>query len=81
MLAAHVLDNREKVCSIKFQGFVFTGLGDYNSHLDYLLKSVDDSANGFNRIREIPERDLLLYNGIDSLVEYRVAYIQKGKFS
>lgn len=80
-LAAHILDNREGVTGLKFQAYVHFGVMDYSSHLDYLLKSVDGKANGFNRIYQIPKRDLLIYNGIDSMLEFRLAIKQMAELN
>jgi len=72
MLAAHVLDNRPGITSVKFQSYVLLGAGSYDNHISPFLKS--DSY--LNRIREIDIKDLLLYNGLDSILEYKVAMKQ-----
>jgi len=74
MLAAHWLDNRRGITSIKFQSFVLLGEQDYDSHLKSKLFS--KGGNEQNRVRDIPIRELLLYCGMDSLLEYKVAKIQ-----
>lgn len=76
MLAAHVLDNRSGITSVKFQTYTHLGIGDYSSHIHPYL--VADDSNGFNRIHEAPVEDLLKYNGLDALVEYKVMEKQKG---
>ena len=76
MQAAHILDNRRGVTSVKFQAFVSLGIGEYNSRVERFLKS--ETTNGLNRIDDIDIRDLLLYNGLDSLLEYKVAKEQKS---
>jgi uracil-DNA glycosylase family 4 len=73
MIAAHFLDCREGITSIKFQYYVKYGVVDYDSHIEYYLQSDGRSANDFNRIYQIPIDDLLLYNGIDSVAELLVA--------
>jgi uracil-DNA glycosylase len=75
MLAAHLLNNREGVTGLKFQTFVLLGLPPYNKHVEPYLKSA--KGNPINRIRELPLKDLLLYNGLDALLEYKIAAIQK----
>lgn len=75
MLGAHTIDNRKKITSIKFQAFVLLGQEDYDSHIHAFLKAKGGS-NSQNRIREVPLKDLLLYNGMDSLLEYKVAVLQ-----
>jgi len=77
MIAAHVLDNSPKVTSIKFQSFVLLGAESYDDHITPFLKSTKNSR--FNRIDELDLKDLLLYNGLDSLLDYKVA-IKQMKF-
>jgi uracil-DNA glycosylase family 4 len=80
MLTSHILDNRENICSLKFQTYINFGLLDYNSHIEPFLHSIDSkNANSFNRIDEIPTKDLLIYNGYDSMFEYRLGLAQKMK--
>lgn len=76
MIAAHVLDNRPSVTSIKFQSFVLLGMPCYNEHIEPFLES--QKGKRVNRIDEIDTRQLLLYNGLDSLLEYK-AYEEQVK--
>lgn len=76
MLAAHALDNRPGINSIKFQAYVLLGIEDYASKIQPFLKSKDDS--GLNTIEKAPLKDVLLYCGMDSLIEFKVSEIQKG---
>lgn len=77
MLAGHVLDNRALITGLKFQSCVNYGVYDYNSHLHHLLVGVEsDNANSFNRIDEIDPYDLLIYNGVDAILEFRLAMDQ-----
>lgn len=75
MLAAHVLDNRPDVCSIKFQAFVRLGVDSWDGEVKPYLQS-KGGGNSENRIREAPLETLLTYNGLDALLEYKVAMIQ-----
>jgi len=70
MIAAHVIDYRPRVTSLKFQAFTVLGHGEYNSHIESLLKA---KGGKINRINEIDMNDLLTYNGLDSLYEYQLA--------
>lgn len=74
MLMAHTLDNRpEKWLSIKFIAPMLTGCAIWNRHIEAYFEA-DKSKYGeyaINCIDEIPQRDLLVYNAIDSLVEFR----------
>lgn len=76
---SHVLDNRRgKINDVKFQTYVRLGLMDYSSAISEFLSSDDEkNGNAFNRIKEAPMKDLLVYNAIDALVEYRLALIQR----
>lgn len=75
MLMSHLLDNRKAITSLKFQAFIHFGIGDYDSHISEMLKS--KTSNGFNKIHKVPTQDLLLYNGLDSLLEYKLMERQK----
>lgn len=79
MLAAHILDNREGITGLKFQSYVHFGVVDYSSHLDQYIHVPDKkgkSGNDFNRIFEAPKRELLVYNAVDSMLEFRLARMQ-----
>ena len=78
MIAAHVLDNSREVTGLKFQAFVLLGMEPYDEHVKPYLQSTKKSR--FNRIREMDLRDLLIYNGLDSLLTYKVAMIQMQQF-
>ena len=75
MLAAHMIDNRSKITSVKFQAFVLLGISDYDSHISPYLKA--SGSNELNRIYELDRDDLLLYNGMDSILEYLVCFKQR----
>lgn len=75
MLAAHVLDHREGITSLKFQAFVLLGQKSYNDNIEPFLSSKSKKTR-LNRINEIDTEDLLLYNGMDALLEYKVAMKQ-----
>lgn len=77
MLAAHVLDNRPGITGLKFQSFVLLGFGSYDDEIANFLYA--DNANKENRIRKAPLDELLLYNGLDSLLEVKVAEIQSSQ--
>ena len=74
MLAAHYLDNRPGITSIKFQGYIRLGIGEYNKWAEPFLHA--KRANDLNRITEAPVGDVLRYNGVDSWLEYTVAMEQ-----
>jgi len=76
MQAAHILDNRPATTGLKFQAFVQMGCPDYDDHIKPFLQKCN---NLLNRIKELDINDLLLYNGIDSILEYNLAMIQIKK--
>lgn len=75
MLSAHHLDNREGVTSVKFQALVRLGCPDWGSVIRPYLEQTDEF--GFNKIRQVDMRTLLLYNGLDALLEYKICQHQK----
>jgi DNA polymerase len=74
MLAAHSLDNRTGICSIKFQALIRLGVPEYNQDIEPYLKS---SKGHYNRIHEIDLKRLLLYGGFDGILEHKVAAHQR----
>lgn len=78
MLAAHVCDNRPGITSVKFQAFVRLGMPVWNERVDPFLKTKGDvKVNAI--LREIDIDDLLQYNGLDSITEFRVAIHQMAE--
>jgi len=65
MQTAHVLDNRRGISGLKFQSFVRLGQPLYDESVGPYLEG---GSNTPNRIRQASMRDLLLYNGLDSLL-------------
>jgi uracil-DNA glycosylase family 4 len=82
MIASHVLDNRPDITSVKFQAYVQFGLVDYASEVSpYLVAKDNKNGNAENKIRELIKspsglKKLLLYCGIDSIIEYMLAEVQ-----
>lgn len=77
MLMAHVMDSRSEITSLKFQAFVNMGVLDYESSIKQYLRA--DSSNGLNNIFNCDELNMLKYNAMDSLLEYRLAFLQMKK--
>jgi hypothetical protein len=83
MLAAHILDNRPGICSLKFQTYLHFGVAGYDEDVEPWLKSADKDGNAMNRILELwntPDgrRKLMTYCGMDSLFTYRLGLVQKS---
>jgi DNA polymerase len=77
MIAAHVLDNRARITSLKFQAFVKLGQPDYDSRLaDYMTPPRGGGGNDENRLREVGMSQLLQYCGMDALLEYKIGKLQ-----
>jgi hypothetical protein len=74
MLGAHVLNNSPKVSNLTFQSFVHLGMPCYDQFIKKYLKQT--GADKLNRIKELDLKDLLLYNGLDAVLEYKLAIIQ-----
>jgi hypothetical protein len=74
MINGHILDNRQGTKSLKFQAFVMLGMPDYDGH----IHSYMDGGGSYspNRLTHLELRPLLMYNGLDALLEYKVAKIQ-----
>lgn len=81
MVAAHILDNREYITSLKFQAYVMFGIDDYDSDIAPYLHSGSKDGNAINRVLELialPEgkEKLMTYCAYDSIYEYRLAMLQ-----
>lgn len=80
MLAAHVADNRPQITSVKFQAFVRLGAPVWNDKVEPYLKTKGNAT--INRIvQEVDINDLLTYNGLDAIMEFRVALHQMQELS
>lgn len=79
VVAAHTLDNRPGVASLKFQSFVLLGQEAYDESIKPFLESKDKGGYAKNRIHEVGLEKLLLYGALDSLLEFEVAKIQSKK--
>ena len=82
MLAAHILDNRPGTTGLKFQTYVNFGVVDYDSKISSYLRGVDSkNGNSHNQILELikseeERKKLLIYCGLDSLYEFKLAMKQ-----
>lgn len=82
MLAAHVLDNRRGITSLKFQTYVHFGIVDYANEVAPYLKAINEkNANSINKVPELVQQSdgvnkLLHYCGLDAVYEYKLAMKQ-----
>jgi len=79
MNAAHILDNRKSFSGLKFQAFIRWGIDDYDKKVRPFLRS--KKGSDFNKIFDAPLDDLLLYGGIDSLLERKLYLEQKEEMT
>ena len=81
MLLAHTIDNRDtKITGIKFLAPMLLGCAIWNKHIEpyFDADAKEEMLHGesaLNNIHRIQPLDLLTYNAIDSLVEFRVAAV------
>lgn len=82
MQTAHILDNREKVCGLDFQMFAQFGITPWDDKVAPYLDT-GKGAPGYkkNRIHECPLPDLMLYCGLDSLFEHKLARRQQKELN
>lgn len=71
MLAAHVIDNRKAITSLKFQAWVMLGAKSYDDDIKPYLHG--KGGYGTNRVKDIKLDKLLKYCALDSLLEVLVA--------
>jgi len=75
MMGAHALDSRPGTKSLKFQAFARLGMDSYNDHIERFFESAGTMSP--NKIRQqIKMEDLLLYCGLDALLEFKLAQTQ-----
>ena len=77
MQTAHVLDNRKGITGLKFQSFVSLGQGVYDEHIGPFLGS--PNSNKPNKVTDVDLSELLLYCGLDSLLTYKLAGVQRDE--
>jgi uracil-DNA glycosylase family 4 len=81
MIAAHILDNRPGITSLKFQTYVNFGIPDYSTGVEAHLRASGDSGNSINQVLDLVRSpsgraQLLEYCALDSIYEYRLAMKQ-----
>lgn len=76
MVGGHVQDNRRGITSIKFQSFIWLGARAYNDHIEPFLRT-KGNAKINTVIKSVELKQLLLYGGLDSLLEYHTCFKQR----
>jgi len=72
MIAAHIIDNRQKFSGLKFQTYINFGFYPYDKPVRPYIKGFP-----FNKMEKCPLDDLLHYGGLDSLFGFMLRPIQK----
>jgi hypothetical protein len=79
MEASHILDNRRNINSLEFQVYVRLGVMPWGMDMKPYLVSKGRDANAFNKVREAPQRALLLYGGLDAWAQSELAHLPEFK--
>lgn len=80
MVGTHVLDGRSGITSAKFQALTILGLPPYDESVRPYFDTGKEN-NIENKISKANIADVLLYNGMDALVEYKIWEIQRIKLA
>ncbi len=86
MLAAHILDNRPHISSIKFQAFALLGQPPWDEQVKpYMEPKGDDQKkygdNAKNQLHKVDPKTLGIYCAMDSLMEWYVAKVQRKQMN
>ncbi len=76
MLASHIVDNRYGITGLKFQAYTEFGALGFDDYVEPYIKSA--GTNIPNRMEELTStengmKEVLIYNGFDSLFEFNIA--------
>jgi len=76
MIAAHCYNNQMRT-GLKFWSYLVFGILGYDEHIEKFIKTPkegenENSSNSFNKIDDADIDDLLLYNGLDSLLCFKL---------
>jgi uracil-DNA glycosylase family 4 len=72
MVAAHVIDSRDKYTGLNFQLYLNFGIYPYDKFVKEYL--TDSDKEGFNKVNHCNLEDLLEYGGLDSWGGYNLSY-------
>lgn len=79
-IAEHIIDDREKITGLKFAAYRRWGVEGYEKEVASFIKSVVTNGvdTGFNRMEQVPLPRLLVYNGIDARLEFKL-HLEQSK--
>lgn len=72
--SAHIMDTRKGIVNVEFQAYVHVGQSPWSDGISPYLTTTNYA--GINRIDACPLPELLMYNGLDSHMEYLIARSQ-----
>jgi uracil-DNA glycosylase family 4 len=75
MNVAHLLDCRTRFTGLKFQAYINFGVGEYDKDVKKYM--APRPGQKLNRLDKVPIKKLLLYNGMDAILTYRLYLRQK----
>lgn len=78
MVNAHLADNRRGITALDFQAFIHFGQTPWGLHISPFLHA--EGSYEPNKIDQVDLSDLLLYNGLDSLLAYMITQKQRKMF-
>jgi len=70
ILLAHIEDNRSGIVSLKFQSFLRFGIHGYEKEIKPFIEA--EYPNDFNKVDKAPQKALMSYCGMDSLLTMRL---------
>ena len=74
VIVGHMYDPMETAAGLKFQAFCHLGLPYFAHDVEKYFENTDDQ--GYNSIHLANKKSLMIYNGIDSLVELDLGILQ-----
>ncbi len=80
MIGAHCLDNRPGITGLEYQNYVNFGIEPYDSTVKQYIKPKGMKGNDLNYIHQADLRDVLIYNGLDSITELRQGIVMMDRF-
>ena len=78
MLCSHSLDSRKDFTGLKFQSYINFGVNPYDKEMKQFL---DPKGKEYNKVDEAPLEKLLLYGGLDSILEHHLFLKQEREIS
>ena len=84
MLAMHIIDNRDRITGLKFQGYVWCGVIGYDkisgAYIDATFPGDNpDSSNSRNMLKYAPAYDVGMYCAVDSFLTHKTMTLQVSR--